>query len=307
MKRTSEIGIIGLGKMGYRIAQRLIEKKYRIIAYDIDEDLRNKIASEGAVIGENIVDYFKKFSGNKIIILSVPASGVDEVLTEISKHMDKGDIILESGNSFYQETIKRHDRLIKKGIDLIDVGISGGITGARNGGCLMIGGNKGVFESIEELFVDMSKDGSYQYLGGSGSGHLVKGYHNFVEYGYLQSLAEGLVTLKTISDRSKFNISLLDVCTIWSRGSIVESRIVRDAKKAIEENPSLEGISGSVNGQTLYEMKKLAEIAYKYGVQTPACNVAIEVREKSLAKPSMIGKMINAIRNIFGGHQEWKK
>jgi len=256
-------------------------------------------------------DLFKKqlwrIPKQKIIFICVPAGKtVDKIISGLSKYLSKGDIIIDLGNSFYKDSQRRATNLLKKEIHFIDVGMSGGIDGAKNGACLMIGGNKNVFSKIENLFQVIS-NGSYQYIGKSGAGHLVKGYHNLIEYGYLQALAEGLDSLNMISENEKMNINLKNVCDIWSKGSIIESRLVNDAKIAFNKNKSFKEYGGSVFGQTLEEMKKLIKIANTSGVKIYSCKAAVDARLSSQKNPTNTGKIINAIRNVFGGHVDWKK
>lgn len=303
-----KIGLVGLGKMGFRMAQRLLEQDFKVVAFDINKEFVEKIIKEGAIGVESLNEVVKNLESPRKILLSVPSNKILEQITfELKGKLSPRDIVIDLGNTFYKDSKIRAKSLAEKGIFLLDVGVSGGISGARNGACLMIGGKKEIFKSIEPLFKALSKNNSYKYLGNSGAGHLVKGYHNFVEYGYMQALAEGLVTLENISKKNDFDLNLMDVCDIWNRGSIVESRLVGDAKKAMETFRDLENVSGTVIGQTHEEMEKLVKIAEKFDVEVPVCKSAIEVRKKSVDNPSRIGKVLNAMRTIFGGHQEWKK
>ncbi|MBI4650510.1 NADP-dependent phosphogluconate dehydrogenase [Candidatus Desantisbacteria bacterium] len=303
-----KLGFIGLGKMGAGIAERIIHSKLPIIVYDFKKENINKIVKKGACGSKSIEDVALKLADPKLIILCVPAGKtIDEIINQLSLYLSSGDTLIDLGNSFYKDTQRRSENLKKRGINFIDAGMSGGIDGARNGACLMIGGDKKEVSKLEYLFEILSFEGSYKYLGKSGAGHLVKGYHNLIEYGYLQSLAEGLESLSAISKKESINLSLEKVCDIWSKGSIIESRLVSDIKKAFEKDPSLEDISGSVYGQTLKEMQKLISIANKSKVKIYSCKAAVKARMDSQKKPTYSGKIINAARNIFGGHTDWKK
>lgn len=303
------IGIIGLGKMGSNISERIIESGHRVYGYDIDGKKISALQAGGGYACSSLQDLVKKLGNPRIILLSVPAGDtVDLILHNISPELEKGDIIIDSGNSFYQDSQKRAAALSLRGIYFIDVGISGGIAGARKGACLMIGGDETAVADVDFLFSILSRTGSYRYFGRAGSGHLVKGIHNLVEYGYLQSLAEGLESIREIMKNEEMTpVNLEQVCDTWSRGSILESRVVHDAKKAFGKYNTLDSIEGSVHGQTIREMQSLVTIAEKYGVKIYSCRAAINARLDSQKNPTYSGKIINAIRNIFGGHTDWKK
>ena len=301
----SELGIIGLGKMGYRIAERLLEQKYSIIANDIDKDLINKIEKKGATGADSYEKLIRKLSKPRIILLSVPSNKLNKSVLNLEKKLSKKDIIIDAGNSSYKDSMKHAERFKTKDIYFLDVGVSGGIYGARNGSCLMIGGNKKAFESIEHLFKALSDGDSYRYLGKSGSGHLAKGIHNLIEYGYLQALAEGLTGIKAISGEENLDISLKDICRIWNKGSIIESKLLEYAEKALDNDIS--NISGSVHGQSQKEMELILKEIKKAKESAPCCEKAMKERKKSQKKPTFQGKITNAKRNVFGGHKEWEK
>ncbi len=293
--------------MGFRIAENLLEKGFKVVAYDIKKELVQKITYEGAIGINSLKEIREILIPPRVILLSVPSGEItDKVIEELKSYLESGDIIVDLGNSFYKDTQRRAAYLKEKGIYLIDAGISGGIRGARHGACLMIGGEKEIFERIENVFDALSKDGVYLYFGKSGSGHLVKGYQNLILYGYLQALAEGLVCIYKISEKEGMDISLQDVCKIFGKGSIVDSRIVRDAESALNNNPELDGVNGSVFGQTQKIMEELVKISKEENIDVPCCEAALNARIESQKNPTFTGKIINAIRNIFGGHEEWK-
>jgi 6-phosphogluconate dehydrogenase len=302
---NKKIGFIGLGKMGYRMAENLLEHDYDVIAYDINTKQVESISEKGAQGAQSLEEMFEYLVPSRTIVLSVPAGeSTDKLISDLRRILSSGDVVVDSGNSFFEDSQRRAKYLADEGIDFLDVGISGGVTGARYGGCLMIGGDKNVYENLRSLFEDLSKEGSFQYLGKSGAGHLVKGYHNLVEYGYLQALAEGLVSINGVSQQEGMDIDLVDVCNIWNNGSIVESRLVGDAKVALSDD--LENISGSVFGQTQKEMESLVHLAGSLGLELPTCVSAVRARMKSQTNPTLAGQIINSIRNVFGGHKEWR-
>lgn len=302
------IGLIGLGKMGRGVARRLLKQGYSVVATDLNQQTVEDIASAGAIAVWSAKEVADKLPAPRTVLLLVPSgASVDRIISELTPNMSKGDVIADLGNSFYRDSQVRMKKLKEKGINFLDVGMSGGISAARNGACLMVGGDKEVFKRTKHVFEALSNNGSYKYLGKSGAGHLVKGYHNLAEYGFLQSLAEALSCLHSISEREKLGFGIEDVCEIWSRGSILESRLTRDAETALKNNPSLEGISGSVFGQTQKEMERLVKLANDSGIRVPSCEAALKARIHSKKEPTFAGKIINAVRNVFGGHEEWKK
>lgn len=306
--KENNIGFIGLGKMGSNFAVRLLEAGHRLTVYDKIDENTKILEKYGAKSAENLKGLCELLSENRIIFLCVPTGKiVDKILDEIIQYLIKDDIVIDLSNSFYRDSIRRSEYLLQKGINLIDAGVSGGLKGAKEGACIMIGGDYEIFKKVENLISVLSKSGSYKYLGPSGTGHLVKGYHNFIEYGFIQAVAEGLSALKKISDNSNIDLSLTDVCEIWNNGSIIQSQIVDYAKQALQNKEMLGKVSGSVYGQTIDEMEKLLKIAEDSGVKSFSCGAAIEARREYQKEPGFTGKLINAMRYIFGGHTDWKK
>lgn len=303
-----KIVFIGLGKMGYYIALRIIDSGESILVYDSNQEKITKLEKIGAEGARSIENLTTKLTNPKVIIFCVPAGKViDELISQLDSNLAEGDTIIDLGNSFYKDSQRRAKLLRERKIEFIDVGMSGGIEGAKNGACLMIGGNKKKISELDYLFKIISGNRSYEYFGKSGSGHLIKGYHNMIEYGYLQSLAEGLESLHEIAKKENMTINLEKLCNLWSRGSIIESRIILDARKAFQRSPTLNEIYGSVYGQTLEEIKNLIKLATSCGVKIYSCEAALKARIDSQKNPTFSGKIINAIRNIFGEHKDWKK
>lgn len=305
---NSDLGFIGLGKIGFYLAQKIIAFGYDICVFDSNKKKIVRMENKGAQGCKSIREFAEKLVKPRVIMICIPAGKIiDELIKQLSSYLSEGDTLIDLGNSFYKDTQKRAKYLRKKKIHYIDVGISGGIKGARDGACLMIGGDENQFYKQEDLFKAISRNNSYLYIGNSGAGHLVKGIHNLIEYGYLQSLAEGLESLSMIGKKAGLNISLEKTCAIWNKGSIIESRILDYAEKVFHQERALKNIEGTVCGQTLEEMKKLVEMANKTGVSVYSCAAAIKARIKSQKNPTYSGKIVNAIRHIFGGHKEWKK
>lgn len=298
-----DVGFIGLGKMGLPIAKNLIEANYKLHAYDTSPEALKQIQQQGGLVCNSIAHLLEKLPAPQIIFLCIPVGkNIDEAILQMKTSLAPGSVLIDLGNSFYQDSRRRSLELHENGIHFVDVGMSGGVQGAQDGACLMIGGNKDIVTQLDPLLSTIAAPDSYRYMGESGAGHLVKGFHNLIEYGFLQSLAEGLESLQAISEHENFNLKLLDICEIWSKGSIIESRLVADATKALKKFGSLNEFSGSVYGETLSEMKKLTAIANSKGVKLYSTEAAIIARVESQKHPSQSGKFINALRNIFGGH-----
>jgi 6-phosphogluconate dehydrogenase len=294
-----KLGFIGLGKMGSRMVLNLLDHKHKPIVFNRSPEPTKQLVKKGAIPSFSIQELTSKLPKQKIIWLMVPAGKpVDQNITQLLPYLNKGDIIIDGGNSFYKDSIKRYNMLMKKGIHFLDCGTSGGIDGARHGACMMIGGDKTTFKKIEILFKNLTVKDGYGYMGDSGSGHFVKMVHNGIEYGMMGAIAEGLDSIRKNSKKT----SLKEVAKVYSNGSIIESRLMSWTKKAIDTN-QLSKIKGSVpKGKTEDEMKYLETIS-----DTPILKAARKMRINSRKKPGFKGKVISAQRNQFGGHEVDKK
>lgn len=299
-----EIIYIGLGKMGQNMVLRLKEKGWGIYAYDIDEKNRNFVKEKGINVFDSLNSLFLAYKNNpKLIWFMVPHTVVDEVLNEILDFLTDADVVVDGGNSNYEKSIKRAKELAKRNINFIDAGISGGPYGARNGACVMIGGEKNIFENYEELFSDISYDSrAYAYLGKSGAGHFAKMVHNGIEYGMMQAIAEGFTVLK----KSEFNFDLHKVAWLYNQRSVIESRLIGWLESAFERyGEDLKEISGSVAASG--EGRWTVETAKKMGLNVPVIEDSLLFREESQKKPSYTGRILSALRNQFGGHDVFKR
>ncbi len=306
-----EIGLIGLGKMGRNMAERLREKGWRVVAYDREPAVVKDAARRGAMGAAGISDLVRHLARPRLVWLMIPSyakategkpavSPVDEVLfgkDGLASILSKGDTVIDGGNSFYQDTIKRAKKLKARGIHFLDVGVSGGPEGARHGACLMIGGEDHVFKRHEDLFRDLALENGYAYVGGSGAGHFAKMIHNGIEYGMMQSLAEGFALLK----KSKFGFELKKIAELYNTGSVIESRLVAWLAKAYEQHgEDLKNISGTVghSGEAAWTVKTAKQLK----TPTPVIEKSFAFRVQSKKNPSYIGKILSALRNQFGGH-----
>ena len=227
---------------------------------------------------------------------------VDEMISEVGKYLKKGDIIIDGGNSFYKDSIRRHADLRRRGIGFLDVGVSGGPSGARNGPALMIGGDKKVFEKIEPLFRDLARENGYQFFEGAGAGHFVKMIHNGIEYGMMQAIGEGFNILKN----SSYKLDLKKVSDIYNNGSVIESRLIDWMKKAFElRGEGLEKVSGSVahTGEGEWTVQTAKEL----GLEAKIIKESFKFRVLSEKNPSYTGKIVSALREQFGGHKVEQK
>jgi len=225
-----KIGYIGLGRMGLSMVHLLKDKGHEVIATDKSSDARSAAEKLGAVVVPTATDVVKDMASPKVVWIMVPHQFVDEVIEEITPHLAQGDIVIDGGNSPYRESMRRAGALKEKGVHYLDAGISGGPEGARSGSCVMIGGDRDVFEGVEELFRDIAAPNAYKYLGTSGAGHFVKMVHNGIEYGMMEAIAEGF----NIMEEAEFDLNLTDVADIYQHESVVTSRLIGWLKKGFD-------------------------------------------------------------------------
>jgi 6-phosphogluconate dehydrogenase len=297
-----KLGYIGLGKMGYNMAERLLEKGYGVVAFNRSPGPVQRIAVRGAQPADSIHALVDALAPPRPVWIMVPYQAVDAVLNELTPLLAQGDVIIDGGNSPYKESVRRSRELETKGIDFLDAGVSGGPAGARTGACIMVGGRRDVYQRFEKLFHDLSADRGYGYMGTSGAGHFVKMVHNGIEYGMMQALAEGF----SIMRRSAFDLDLTGIADLYNHKSVIESRLVGWLKRAYEQyGRDLEGISGSAaqSGEGMWTVNAANEL----GVPAPVIKGALDVRLESQNKPSYTGKIISALRNQFGGHEAKEK
>ena len=297
-----EIGLVGLGKMGGGIAAHLAEQGYRVVAYNRTAEKARGFAEEyGGEAAETIDGLVAELPAPRTLWLMLPAGkateemllGADGLITKL----EKCDTVIESANSFYEDTMRRARIFEAEGIRFIDVGYSGGPSGARNGGCLMIGGQKEIVDEYMPLFAVLAVPNGLLYCGPSGAGHFVKMVHNGIEYGMMQSLAEGFAVLKS----APFTLNLKDVAHLYNNGSVITSRLVGWAENAFKDHGNdLADITSTVahTGEGEWTVKT----AEKLGVVTASIKLAFDFRVASKDKPSYTGQVLSALRNQFGGH-----
>jgi len=293
-----KLGYIGMGKMGFNMVQRLLEKNYTAVVFDKNKDAVKKISRLGAKPADSLQSLAKALPSPRLVWLMVPHGAVNSALKELMPFLQKGDTVIDGGNSNYKESMRRATELQKRGINFLDAGVSGGPPGARNGACIMVGGKKELFKKYEKLFKDLSVKNGYGYMGNSGAGHFVKMVHNGIEYGMMQALAEGFSLMKV----SDFNLDLEKIAGLYSHKSVIESRLTGWLKNAFKKyGRDLKKISGSAahSGEGLWTVKE----AQKLGIPVPVIKEALKFRVKSQKKPSYAGQILSALRNQFGGHE----
>jgi glucose-6-phosphate 1-dehydrogenase len=300
----TEIAIIGLGKMGGNLARHLAEQNWKVIGYNRSEEVTKKLAEEGITPVFSLKELLQTIKTPRVIWLMLTAGEAnDHVLFDkkegLINSLKKGDIVIDGGNSFYKDALRRYAKLKKKGIHFVDVGTSGGPGGARTGACLMIGGEEKIFHYLEPLFKAASKNGSYQFFPGIGAGHFVKMIHNGIEYGMMQAIAEGFEILK----KAKFKLNLKDVTKIYNNGSVIDSRLIKWLAAAFElHGEDLKDVSGTVahTGEGAWTVKAAQELKVKAKI----IDESLKFRIHSKKDPKgYTGKVLSALREQFGGHK----
>jgi 6-phosphogluconate dehydrogenase len=292
-----EIGLVGLGKMGFNLAQNIHNHKHQLKAFDLNVELVNGIAKKGVQTVSSLEALVKSFTGKRVIWLMIPAgNAVDKTIDALMPLLNAGDIIIDGGNSNYKESMRRSADLAASKIDFLDCGTSGGTEGALHGVCAMIGGNKEAFNYVEPLFKDIALPEGYLYCGPSGSGHFVKMIHNGIEYGMMQSIAEGFEVMQ----RSNFNLNLKEVAGVWNHGSVVRSWLMELTENALSKDPNLNSIKGVMHSSG--EGKWTLDHAMENQIATPVIALSVLMRYRSLQEDTFSGKIVAALRNEFGGH-----
>lgn len=287
---TKEIGIIGLGKMGANLARQLLSKGWKVAAF-------NRTPKEMSTVF-SLSELIAKLAKPRTVWLMTSYQAVDGLLEELLPLLEKGDTVIDGGNSPFKESVRRGQELKKKGINFLDVGVSGGPEGARNGACLMIGGERELYEKHEALFRDLSVKDGYGYMGKSGAGHFVKMVHNGIEYGMMQAIAEGFNLLKS----SDYKLDLARVVDVYNHGGVIESRLIGWLKNAFKlHGQDLKDISGVV-GHT-GEGEWTIQTAQEQNLKVKVIEEALKFRIESEKKPSYAGKILSALREQFGGHK----
>ncbi len=297
-----QIGLIGLGKMGFNLALNARDHGHEVIAFDINETAVKKIAAEGIHGASSIESLCSSLQPARVIWLMIPAGElVDQAIQTLKPLLEKGDIIIDGGNSFFKDSIRRGEELATSGIGFLDCGTSGGQEGARNGACTMVGGDPSSYEYCSKLFTGISVKDGHLYCGPFGSGHFVKMIHNGIEYGMMQSIAEGFEVMQ----KSEFNLNLEKVAKVWNHGSVVRSWLMELTERALSKDANLDQIKGIMHSSG--EGKWTLDTAMERQIATPVIALSVLMRYRSLETDTFSGKIVAALRNEFGGHAVEKK
>ncbi len=297
-----QIAIVGLGRMGYNLALNLKDNGHDVIGYNRSSSKVDDIKAEGVKGAYTIDEMLEHFEGRKVIWLMVPnGDPTQKMMDTIVPKLNERDILIDGGNSNFNDTLARYEIFKEKGIDFVDAGTSGGIEGARYGACSMVGADDDVFAYIEPIFKDICVENGYLHCGGVGSGHFTKMVHNGVEYGMMQAIGEGFEILKA----SQFDLDYEKVARVWNNGSVIRSWLMELAESAFSKSPELGDIKDVIgsNGEGLWTVEE----ALKLKVPAPVITESLFVRFRSEQQESFSGKVVAALRNEFGGHAVVKK
>lgn len=294
-----QLAMIGLGKMGGNMTERLMRGGHDVVAYDRDPAVVARYAGMGAKGAKDLTDMVKQLGSPRIIWIMVPAGKpVDDTIDALLPQLSPGDILIDGGNSMFKDTIARAARLSEKSIHFIDAGTSGGIWGLENGYCLMCGGDAAAVRQCEPIFLALAQDKGYAHVGPPGAGHYVKMVHNGIEYAMLQGFAEGY---EILGNNKKFpSLDLHQIAELWQHGSVVRSWLNELAVDAFAKDARLSKLKGYVSDSG--EGRWTVAEAIEEDVPAPVITLSLLMRLRSRQEDSFGGKVIAALRNEFGGH-----
>jgi 6-phosphogluconate dehydrogenase len=322
------LGMVGLGRMGANMTRRLMRGGHQVVVTDLSPDNVKKVAGEGAIGSASLDDFVGKLQAPRVAWLMVPAGGpTEQSVQALAQLFQKGDIIIDGGNSYYKDDIRRSRQLRDKGIHYVDVGTSGGVWGLERGYCMMVGGPKEAVEHLDPIFRTLAPgrgeiprtpgrekmpgtaEEGYIHCGPSGSGHFVKMVHNGIEYGLMQAYAEGFdifrnANSKDLPEDQRYDLNLADIAEVWRRGSVVSSWLLDLTAMALAENPTLAEYSGHV--QDSGEGRWTIQAAIEEAVPAEVLSAALYTRFRSRQTHTFAEKMLSAMRQKFGGHVEPK-
>jgi 6-phosphogluconate dehydrogenase len=324
-----QLGMIGLGRMGANIVRRLMKNGHECVVFNRSLDKVKELQSEGAKGTDSLEKFVASLTKPRVAWVMVPAGEVtEEMVTNLSKLMEAGDMIIDGGNSYYKDDVRRSQLLAKKGIHYLDVGTSGGVWGLERGYCLMIGGPEIAVKHLDPIFStiapgvgDISRtpgrekfnqtaEQGYLHCGPSGAGHFVKMVHNGIEYGVMQAYAEGFDIFKNanstqLPEAHRYTLNIPDIAEVWRRGSVIGSWLLDLAAMALAENPSLSNFSGTVEDSG--EGRWTVQAAIEEAVPAEVLSAALFARFRSRQDHTFAEKVLSAMRYKFGGHVEIKE
>ena len=321
-----QIGMVGLGRMGGNMARRLLRGGHEVVAYATDATAVRQLAGEGAVGALTLDDFVARLKPPRVAWVMVPAGPpTEQVVTDLARRLDPGDTLIDGGNSYFKDDVRRSRTLRERRINFVDVGTSGGVWGLERGYCLMIGGDRAVVARLDPIFRTLApgvdtvpgtpgreRSGSpaehgYLYCGPSGAGHFVKMVHNGIEYGLMQAYAEGLDIMKNANSKDlpeelRYDLDLADIAELWRRGSVVSSWLLDLTAQALAENPTLSAYTGVVadSGEGRWTIMAALEEA----VPCDVLAASLFARFRSRREHTFAEKVLSAMRHKFGGHVE---
>jgi len=279
------------------MVERLLAGGHSVAVYDLSRDARRAAAAKGASDAASLDDLARALAPPRAVWVMVPAGNpTEETIRALASLLAGNDVIIDGGNSYYKDDVRRADELKPRGIHYLDVGTSGGVWGLKHGYCLMIGGERPIFERLEPAFKTLAPPDGYAYVGGHGAGHYVKMIHNGIEYGLMQAYAEGFELLHA----SEFQLDLAAIAHLWNQGSVVRSWLLELAELALRADPRLEGIKGYVEDSG--EGRWTVEDALEKNVPAPTIALSLFGRFRSRQGDPFADRMLAALRNAFGGH-----
>ncbi len=294
-----KIAIVGLGRMGMNMARRLLQREHQVVAFNRSADKVQQIESEGAIGATSLEDVVKKLESPRVVWLMLPAgSVVDEHVTALAELLEKGDIVVDGGNSYYKDDIKHAEELAQKGIRYMDAGVSGGIWGLKIGYCTMVGGGRDVYEHLEPVLKSLAPVEGYLYCGPTGSGHFVKMVHNGIEYGMMAAYAEGFEIMKASDYGADFDFE--KISHLWNQGSVIRSWLLELAEDAFKDDSDMSSLSGWVedSGEGRWTLQQAMET----NVPAPVIAASLFQRFRSRQDDPFSNRVLAALRNKFGGH-----
>jgi 6-phosphogluconate dehydrogenase len=333
-----QLGMIGLGRMGANMVRRLIEGGHQCVVFDRSAKAVAELVKEKAVGSASLAEFVKSLTKPRSIWLMVPVGAVDDTINDLLAHLDRGDIVIDGGNSYYVDDIRRAKQLASKGIHYVDVGTSGGVWGLERGYCMMIGGEADVVKHLDPIFATLApgrgdiprtpgrekvggtSEQGYLHCGPNGGGHFVKMVHNGIEYGVMAAYAEGLAVLKAANvgkksavidaettplrdpEHYRYDFNLTDITEVWRRGSVIASWLLDLSAAALTEDPALTKFAGRVSDSG--EGRWTIKAAIDEGVPVHVLSSALYERFSSRGEADFADKLLSAMRYEFGGHIE---
>ena len=303
-----QIGLVGLGRMGGNIARRLLQHGHEVIVHDRDPRAMAALAGEGAQRADTVEAIARSIGKPRVVWLMLPAGeATEKALGDVASQLSPDDVIVDGGNTFWKDDIRRADMLSRHGIRYVDVGTSGGVWGLERGYCLMAGGEREVVERLRPIFEALAPPGGFVHAGTTGAGHFVKMVHNGIEYGLMQAYAEGFdilrnATAPTVAERERLDLDVAAIAETWRHGSVVSSWLLDLAAAALAKDPELSKFSGVVADSGEGRWALMAAIEERVPAEVLAA--ALHARFRSQQDHTYAEKVLSALREAFGGHQE---